>query len=179
MSNLFIVLIILALIMLKLGTKEMYGNIQLSHIFTHPAELETNKTFLKNGDIALNNLYRQIHNLDNITRVEILRNFGTNFSGAGGDFGSDGNRYMAELLDRNRMRLQAQARNDIAKRRIPYQAQQRSYLGGNLSDCHFGECQFAQDSDGKILGIPSVPGNIHPYHENPGYKDKYVTGGFF
>lgn len=171
----WIAAIIAVIYFMSQNRAENYGNIQIGHMFRHPATLDSRGTYTTNGDIQLNNLYRQIHNLDNIMRIEVMNNT----DGAGGDFGSARNRYIAELLDREKSKLKRIIREDIAKRRIPYREKQRSYLGGTLGDCHFGECQFAQDADGKILGIPSVPGVIHPYHQNYGYEDKYVYGHAF
>lgn len=155
---------------------EAFGNIYLPKLFKHPAEFEADLSFATNGDMQLANLYRRAHNMDNILRSEIHRSHNDS---SGATYTSSRKRHIMELLDRERSRLNRLAREDIARRRIPYKERQRSPLGGDIYQCHFNECQFAQDSDGKILGIPSVPGVTHPYYQNQGYQDNYVWGNAF
>lgn len=174
MNSCLILAILFIVFVITKTTKENYGNIQLSQIFDDPFRLQTNKDF---GDMKLANWQRRIHNLDNLMRIEVHQ---PNYNHPGGSIhGTSRERYIAELLHRKINQLQRHAREDIARRRIPYEHNYPSPLGGGIGDCHFNECQFALDSEGAILGIPSVPGVIHPYYENKDYKDRYFHGKIF
>ena len=115
------------------------------------------------GDLTLTNMYRRLHNMDAIQRTEI---FQFNDALAGGSHGISRERWVGEAYDRNMMDLKHRIREDIAKKRIPYDEESvpTKPLMGNFWDCHMGNCQWDADSEGKILGIPSQVGTIHPYY---------------
>jgi hypothetical protein len=114
------------------------------------------------GDLVLRNLYRRIHNLEAISRVEIAQN--NDF--AGGDHGISKERLAMEHIAREIARLKSYARQEIAKRRQPFRIRNKPPLGYDFNDCYHGDCQLKMDYNERILGIPSVPGNTHSYHYN-------------
>ena len=73
---------------------------------------------------------------------------------------------MEEQIYNEGSRLRNQARQDIAKRRLPFKAQNPSPIGDSFDDCHFGNCQINMDYDERIIGIPSAPGSYHGYYHN-------------
>lgn len=117
-------------------------------------------------DLTLTNLYRKWHNIENINRMEVLEHSHVKTPGGGG--GINRQFYIAEAMDREAQRLQKLIRDEIAFRRrprsYPYENNPPSPLGGSFNDCHLGDCQWDQDVEGKILGIPSVPGIRHTYY---------------
>lgn len=120
------------------------------------------------GDMTLANMYRKWHNIEGVNRVEVLEH--QHVQNAGGDDGVNRQRYIAEALDREAMKMQKLIRDDIAANRIPWSDAYadnvpRTALGGSYNDCAGAyDCQYDQDMEGDILGIPSVPGTIHSYY---------------
>lgn len=124
---------------------------------------ETMEQIAPQGDLILTNLYRKLHNLEAMSWNEVMGH--SHVKNAGGGEAGDRQFYIAEAIDRERMRIQRQIKDIIASRRIPYtDAFDESPIGGNFYECHMGNCQWDLDIEGKILGIPSVPGIRHTYH---------------
>ena len=115
------------------------------------------------GDEVLRNVYRRMHNLEAVARNEVAQNHG--FSPGGGHNINKDN-YMLEYIYREGSHLRSQARQDIARRRVPWHARNSSPIGDSFNDCHLGNCQVNMDYNERILGIPSSPGNVHSYHHN-------------
>lgn len=116
----------------------------------------------EDGDEYLRNLYRNIHNLEAVERNEIAQNH--EFPGS--SMGISQDKYILEQTYKEGSRMQHQARQDIAKRRLPIHAKNLSPIGDSMNECHYGNCQMDMDYNERILGIPSVPGNIHSYYHN-------------
>jgi hypothetical protein len=116
------------------------------------------------GDLVLRNLYRQIHNLEALSRNEVSQNNDY----AGGSQGISKERLVMEDIARRISRLKTAARYEIANRRmtVPVKRQDLPPLGYDFTDCHDGDCQLKMDYNERILGIPSAPGNRHGYHYN-------------
>ena len=120
------------------------------------------------GDLVLTNMYRKWHNLEGINRVGVLEH--SHLKNPGGDESINRQFYVAEAMDREAMRMQKLIRDDVAFRRRPYtdaypsKGAEHSPLGGNFYECHIGDCQWDHDTEGKIIGIPSVPGTRHSYY---------------
>lgn len=114
------------------------------------------------GDEVLRNLYRNMHNLEAVERNEIdqIHEF------PGSSMGISQDKYILEQTYKEASRMQHQARQDIAKRRLPMHAQNLSPIGDSMNEYHYGNGQMEMDYDERILGIPSVPGNIHSYYHN-------------
>lgn len=119
------------------------------------------------GDLVLRNLYRRIHNLEAVSRIEIAQNN----NHPGGNHNISKERLVMEHIAREIARLKGYARHEIAKRRLPVQHQDKPPLGYDFEDCHYNDCQLKMDHNERILGIPSVPGNTHAYY----YNRKYDT----
>ena len=145
-----------------------YGSHPYTHPFIDPPYLLRNNGAEANnegfgGDLTLTNMYRRLHNLDAIQRIEI---FQFNDALAGGSYGIPREPLVGEAYDRSMMDLQQQIREDIAKKRRPFD---EAYdiptkpLMGNFWECQVGDCQWDADSEGKILGIPSQVGTRHAY----------------
>lgn len=122
------------------------------------------------GDMELANMYRKWHNLDDITRHEIFEHAHLSGATPGGDDGTNRQWYIAEALDREQMKVQKQINDHITAKRRPYtdayaDGVPTTAMGGNYFDCAVtGGCQWQNDLNGDILGIPSVPGVLHPYY---------------
>lgn len=119
------------------------------------------------GDIKLTNMYRKWHNIENVNRIGVLEH--SHLKQPGGDDGTNRQFYIAEAMDREAQRMQKLIRDDIAFKRIPYtdayaEGVPHTELGGNFYECHIGDCQWDQDNQGKILGIPSTVGTRHAYY---------------
>lgn len=114
------------------------------------------------GDPVLRNVYRRWHNLEAMDRNEIARNH--EFAGA--RHNTSRKKFIQDHIYREISKLQSVARNDIAKKRVPWRAKNPSPIGDDFGQCHFGDCQLQMDWSERILGIPSSPGNIHSYHYN-------------
>ena len=114
------------------------------------------------SDEELRNLYRNIHNLEAVDRIEINQNNGA----GGGSHSINQQQYLSEQFYKENSRLQNLARQDIARRRTPMTAQNLPPIGDSFNDCHLGDCQIDMDYDERILGIPSAPGTIHSYYKN-------------
>lgn len=117
------------------------------------------------GEPTLTNLYRKWHNIEGVNRIGVFEHSHIKTPGGGG--GAHRQFYIAEALDREAQKMQKLIRDDIALRRRPHtDAYNDGYapLGGNFNQCHLGDCQWQQDVEGRILGIPSVPGVRHPYY---------------
>lgn len=119
------------------------------------------------GDLRLTNMYRKWHNIENVNRIGVLEH--SHLKQPGGDDGTNRQFYVAEAMDREAMRMQKLIRDDIAFRRRPYtdayaEGVPHTAIGGNFYECHIGDCQWQQDNNGQILGIPSVPGVRHPQY---------------
>jgi hypothetical protein len=112
------------------------------------------------SDEVLRNLYRNVHNLEAIDRIEINQNNGA----GGGNHNVNQQQYISEQLYKENSRLQNLARQDIARRRDPMTPQNLPPIGNSFDDCHLGDCQINMDYNERILGIPSVPGTIHSYY---------------
>lgn len=112
------------------------------------------------GDDVLRNLYRNMHNLEAVERIEIAQNNGA----GGGNQGVNQQQYLLEQSYLEGSRMREQAMRDIAKRRAPFVPQNPPPIGNSFDECHYGNCQFDMDYNERILGIPSVPGNIHSYY---------------
>ena len=117
-------------------------------------------------DPQLTNLYRKWHNIEGVNRVDVLGH--AHVKTGGGGHGIDRQFLMAETLDREAQLIQKQIRDKISlQRSIKNQRignQLKSPLGGNFNDCHLGNCQWNEDVDSNILGIPSVIGVRHTYY---------------
>lgn len=116
------------------------------------------------GDNTMTNMYRRLHNLDNINRIEIFR-FGDAL--AGGGYGIPAEPYIGEAYDRAMMKVGEQIRTRISQTRLPYNELYdvpTRPLMGNFNDCELGNCQWNADADGKILGIPSQVGSQPAYY---------------
>ncbi len=122
------------------------------------------------GDMELANMYRKWHNMDDIVRTEIFEHAHLSGATPGGDDGTNRQWYIAEALDREQMKLQKQINDHITAKRRPYtdayaDGLPHTELGSGYFDCAVtGGCQWQQDLKGQILGIPSVPGVLHPYY---------------
>ncbi len=114
------------------------------------------------GDMKLANMYRQLHNLDDINRQEVLEHSHIAIATPGGDDGINRQWYIAEGLDRERMKLQRQINDSISEARVPYS--DAFAYGLPHTELGSGCSQYEQDLQGQILGIPSVPGVLHPYY---------------
>jgi hypothetical protein len=125
---------------------------------------------LVQGDPILRDLYRQIHNLEAMTRIEISQN--NNF--AGGNDGSPRDRMVMENIALEIARLKGNARQQIARTRAPVQLNNPPALGYDFYNCHNGDCQARMDYNERILGIPSAPGSYHPYYNNRLYETSRV-----
>jgi hypothetical protein len=145
-----------------------YNAPHAAHPFIDPPYLLRNKgaeaeTEGFGGDLTLTNMYRRLHNLDAIQRTEV---FQFNDALAGGSYGIPREPWVGEAYDRGMMDLKQQIREDIAKKRRPFD---EAYdiptkpLMGNFWECHMGDCQWDADSEGHILGIPSQVGTRHAY----------------
>lgn len=116
------------------------------------------------GDNTLTNLYRRLHNLDSIQRIEIFQNRGKI---AGGNYGSSRQQLLGNAYARQMMDIKQQIRDKISADRLPYS---EAYdvptkpLIGDYDECVFGNCQEDADRDGLILGIPSIPGVVPAYY---------------
>lgn len=128
----------------------------------HPYGLDPSEEV--QGDLTLTNMYRKLHNIEGVNRVGVFEHSHIKTPGGGG--GIQRQFYIGEALDREAKRIQKNIRDEIGFRRIPYSDAypENTALGGNFYDCHIGDCQWSQDNEGKILGIPSVPGVRHPYY---------------
>ena len=115
---------------------------------------------LVQGDPVLRDIYRQIHNLEAMTRIEVAQN--NNFPG--GNDGSPRERMIMENIALEIARLKDLANKFIAENRMPYVRRDLPPIGGDFDNCYYGNCQYKLDLQEKILGIPSVPGVIHPYY---------------
>lgn len=140
-------------------SRHPYNAPQAAHPFIDPHHVRPG------GDLVLTNLYRKLHNIDNTMRVDVFNHLHHPGSGEG----SDSIFYTGEWMDREMSKIKSQIREDIAARRRPYAEPYWNQvptkpLGGNFYECHLGDCQWDLDDDGKILGIPSVPGVRHAYH---------------
>jgi hypothetical protein len=116
------------------------------------------------GDLILRNLYRRIHNLEALSRNEVSQNNDY----AGGSQGISKERIVMEDIAREISRLKTAARYEIANRRMTVPVVNNNFppLGYDFNDCYYGDCQLKMDYNERILGIPSVPGNIHSYYYN-------------
>ena len=119
------------------------------------------------GDLTLTNLYRHLHNLEATNRIGVLEH--AHIKLPGGGEGTNRQFDISEAFDREKMRIQKRIRDDIAAGRRPYsdayaEGVPHTPLGGNFYECHMGDCQWDLDTQGKILGIPSVPGVRQPYY---------------
>ena len=138
------------------------------HPYTHaPHPYGIDPSEEAQGDLRLTNLYRKWHNIENVNRIGVLEH--SHLKQPGGDDGTNRQFYIAEAMDREAMRMQKLIRDDIAAKRRPYtdayaEGVPHTALGGNFYECHIGDCQWDQDNDGKILGIPSTLGTRHPYY---------------
>jgi hypothetical protein len=173
----FIVLIIVIYITyhaLNIG-REMFHNTgvefnnSMSNMWWHPAKtqypygLDPSEDAM--GDLTLTNLYRKLHNIENISRIGVLEH--SHLKQPGGDDGTNRQFYIAEAMDRDVQKIQQQIRDEIALRRnasIVIDGIPHTSLGGNFYDCHIGDCQWDLDNNEQILGIPSTVGTIHPYY---------------
>lgn len=131
---------------------------------SHPYYGIEGESNMRHGDETLTNLYRRIHNLDNIQRTEV---FQFNDALAGGSYGIPREPWVGEAYDRAMMDMKQQIREDIAAKRIPHD---EAYdvptkpLMGTFAQCHLGDCQWEADAQGHILGIPSQVGTRHAYY---------------
>lgn len=149
------------------GINMNYGNAINSSVWWNPLNVPIPYGLERSedvpGDLTLTNLYRKWHNIQSVNRIGVLEH--SHLKQPGGDDGTNRQFYIAEGMDREAMRMQKLIRDEISYRRRPYtDAYSDSALGGNFYDCHIGDCQWDQDNDGKILGIPSVPGTHHAYY---------------
>jgi hypothetical protein len=140
----------------------LVGILIVAGLFIHDDRRETFYEHQAQGDPKLRNIYRRIHNLEAAGRNEIAQNH--EFPGARHNTSRDV--FTLEHIWRENSRLGSLARNEIAKRRVPFRAQNPSAIGDDFNRCHFDDCQLQMDWNERILGIPSVPGNIHTYHTN-------------
>jgi hypothetical protein len=115
------------------------------------------------SDEILRNLYRNVHNLEAIERIEIAQNKGLS---PGGNQNINEEKYLGEQIYNEGTRLRRAAREEIAANRLPYVAKNPSPIGDSFDECHFGDCQINMDYNERILGIPSVPGSYHSYYHN-------------
>lgn len=122
------------------------------------------------GDIVLRNLYRKIHNLEAITRLEVAQNNDY----AGGNHGISKERLVMEHIARELAGLKGLARREIAERRIPFEAKNKPPLGYDFEDCYYGDCQLKMDHNERILGIPSAVGSTHSYYTNRPYETSRI-----
>ena len=146
--------IIIVYFMFSLQRRERFNSLGIHPFINTP-----------NGDLVLTNLYRKLHNIDNIMRVDVFNHL----HHPGSAEGNDSIFYTGEWMDREMSKIKSQIRENIAARRRPYAEPYWNQvptkpLGGNFNECHLGNCQWDLDNDGKILGIPSVPGVRHAYH---------------
>ena len=151
MINTLMLIVVVAFIVWYLTKNSMEG-------FYNPDE---------QGDLVLRNLYRQIHNLEAISRIEVAQNN----DHPGGNHSVSKERLYMEHIAKQLARLKSYARHEIAKRRIPVQRENKPALGYDFEDCYFNDCQLKMDHNERILGIPSAPGSTHAYH----YKRQYDT----
>ena len=124
-------------------------------IFTEDVEANTG--------LALRDIYRQIHNLEAISRNEVLRH-NSGWHSSGGQHNTSRERFVLEEISKEIARLKQAAQVYIAQHRAPVQRQGYPPIGYGYTD-YWGE---------RILGIPSVPGNIHSYHMNPLYETNRI-----
>lgn len=124
------------------------------------------------GDLVLRNLYRQIHNLEAISRNEVAQNN----DHPGGNHNISKERLTMEHLAQQIAKLKSYARHEIAKRRMPVKRQDLPPLGYDFEDCYYGDCQLKMDHNERILGIPSVPGTRHSYHYRRDYETSRIPG---
>lgn len=125
---------------------------------------------LAEGDLVLRNLYRRIHNLEAVSRLEVAQN--NDF--AGGGHGISKERLVMEHIARETARLKGLARKEIARRRIPARLRNKPPLGYGFQDCYYDDCQLKMDHNERILGVPSVPGNTHSYYYNRDYETSRI-----
>lgn len=153
-NTLYLIIILLLLILIIYIFKQ-----QKENFFADTSD-DIRKPYF--GDDVLRNAYRNMHNLEAVERIEIAQNNGS----GGGNHGINQQQYLLEQSYLAGSRLREQAMRDIAKRRAPFTAQNPSPIGNDFDDCHYGNCQFDMDYNERILGIPSVPGNVHSYYHN-------------
>jgi Ca2+/Na+ antiporter len=109
----------------------------------------------------LRNLYRNMHNLEAVERIEIAQNKGLS---AGGGHNINQEKYLGEQIFNEGSRLRKAAMEEIEDNRLPYVPQHPSPIGDTFDGCHFGDCQINMDYNERILGIPSTPGSYHGYY---------------
>lgn len=109
----------------------------------------------------LRNIYRNMHNLEAIERIEIAQNKGLS---PGGGQNINQEKYLGEQIFNEGSRLRKAAMEEIEANRLPYVPQHPSPIGDTFDGCHFGDCQINMDYNERILGIPSVPGSYHSYY---------------
>lgn len=119
------------------------------------------------GDLVLRNLYRQIHNLEAVSRYEVSQNN----DHAGGNHNISKERLVMERIAQQIAKLKRYAREEIARKRLPVKRTDLPPLGYDFDDCYYNDCQLKMDHNERILGIPSAPGSIHTYH----YRRNYET----
>ena len=122
------------------------------------------------GDLVLRNLYRQIHNLEAISRNEVAQNN----DHPGGQHNVSKERLIMEHIAQELSKLKGYARREIAQRRLPVQRQNKPPLGYDFEDCYYNDCQLKMDHNERILGIPSAPGSTHGYYYNREFKTSRI-----
>lgn len=145
MTNYIPILIVILLVLLFLQ------NTNTRHQYSYRQEVPITQS-LPPRPQTLQDIYREIHNLEAIARLEIDS---TN-EGSGGSHGTSRNRFIMERLSMRISYLKDLADQYISRKPVRI---------NNISPIHY--YNTPEDHDGsKFLGIPSVPGSIHTYH-NP------------
>lgn len=118
---------------------------------------------LTQGDPVLTNFYRKVHNMDKFNRIDVMEH--SHIQTPGGGLGINRQIFIAEAVDREMKKKQKKINDYISSHRKPYSDNNIiSPIGGEFDTCFFGDCSQKYNEQGKILGIPSVPGTRHTYY---------------